>query len=386
MKMAIGNLAMLISTAALVCTAMTLAWLHFERQRFALLWSLASAGTVLQWLIDGIGEGVVPGARAPVILTSALIIVDSTLVALGGRYRAGLKPHLGLFIAAAAAAIAMVVVFLGVYPHVGLRMFVIDGYAAVMLGFTAFSILPRGRRASLPEIAVFGAFAWFALFEITLVVLTPGVGADAELPGAATFRTVLVTMMPGSYAALAIAAVFLLANDLAEKSQSLITRDALTGSLNRRGLEQASISVLADARRHGRALTVVRADIDHFKRINDGFGHAVGDRTLVAFADLVNAAVREEDIFGRVGGDEFCLILIGMKADEAYALIERTRHEVGQMAIDGTPAGALTASFGIAGLGRDDTSLGDIMRRADAALFTSKVDGRNRVTLVGEAI
>lgn len=367
-----------------LCIAMTLAWLHFGRQRHALSWSLAYGSGALQWGINAFGFMLWPGNPIPLIIASIMVIITSSLVAIGSRQRAGLHARLGRFLGFGAAAAVAIVLAFTVMPHVGLRGTITNLYAAAMMPIAFAAIRPRKRKAHPPEIAFMAMLAIFFVYQVVLGLFAFAIGPEADPEGIARYRSLIGIGLPAVYIGTGIAALFLLAGDLAESVRALVTRDALTGSLNRRGIEQAAIGAIANARRHGRPLAVVMADIDRFKAINDRFGHEAGDRALIAFADHVQASVREEDLFGRMGGDEFCLLLIDASAANAAEAMERTRHELESVEIEGLPGFSMTASFGIAGFMPGDIGFGDILRRADLALYDSKIAGRNRVTVAGD--
>jgi len=187
---------------------------------------------------------------------------------------------------------------------------------------------------------------------------------------------VLMVTMPSVYAALGISAVFLLAMDLNRQLQALVSRDPLTGVLNRRGIQQGAVAALAIARRHERPLAVVVCDIDGFKAFNLRRGFALGDRVLRGLADTMLANVREEDLLGRIDGDGFMLILIDSSAMDAAVVVERMRGAFEALRVDGFAPG-LTATFGISDFRPEDVSVGDIAARADEALQQARAAGRN---------
>ena len=155
------------------------------------------------------------------------------------------------------------------------------------------------------------------------------------------------------------------------------TTDVLTGLANRRRLDEELRRLLAQALRYDQSLSVVLVDLDHFKDVNDGHGHQVGDQLLVEVAGGLAAAVRDADVVGRWGGEEFLLLAPHTDQQAALALAERCREAVARAS---TEAGdvAVTASFGVASLGPDDT-VRSLMRRADLALYIAKSEGRDRV-------
>lgn len=164
--------------------------------------------------------------------------------------------------------------------------------------------------------------------------------------------------------------------------------DALTGVANRRHLDVRADIELAAVRREGSALAVIAFDIDHFKAVNDNFGHAIGDKVLVTVTQTVAQTLRPGDFLARTGGEEFIVLLPDTTVSAACEVAERVRASVAarRVATDagsGTGAAALsvTASFGVAGLAVQDVALNTVIERADGALYQAKQSGRNRVAV-----
>jgi diguanylate cyclase (GGDEF)-like protein/hemerythrin-like metal-binding protein len=152
--------------------------------------------------------------------------------------------------------------------------------------------------------------------------------------------------------------------------------DALTGVLNRHGFNSLMSRELARARRYTHPLSVVMLDIDHFKSVNDRFGHPAGDKVLVAVAALLETYVRESDRVARWGGEEFVVIAPMTNLAGAAQLAEKLRALLEDSPLG--PDGPITASFGIAEVGEGDTAEA-FLHRADQALYRAKTSGRNRV-------
>jgi diguanylate cyclase (GGDEF)-like protein len=162
--------------------------------------------------------------------------------------------------------------------------------------------------------------------------------------------------------------------------QELATTDGLTGLHNRRHFTDLAVRQVSVARRHHRSLTAMMIDVDHFKRVNDTYGHAVGDEVLRAVGDVLRSCVRDQDIVGRYGGEEFSLVLPELDGDPVDAA-ERLRAAVAKAAVPAQPGPVrVTVSIGIAELKPDDT-LSDLLSRADDGLYRAKVEGRNRVVV-----
>ena len=167
--------------------------------------------------------------------------------------------------------------------------------------------------------------------------------------------------------------------------QRLAVTDELTGIKNRRGLFESGNRELATSRRLDRKLGVLMIDLDNFKEINDKYGHLVGDSTLHEIARRIAENVREIDIVGRYGGEEFVVLLIENDLPAALAVAERIRHAVADAGIQ-TEAGTinLTISIGVDELDASTTSLDQLIRRADLALYVAKRSGRNQVATLSD--
>jgi diguanylate cyclase (GGDEF)-like protein len=160
----------------------------------------------------------------------------------------------------------------------------------------------------------------------------------------------------------------------------LALTDELTGVANRRRIELAAADAIAAAHAEGRPLCLIALDIDYFKRINDGFGHLAGDAVIARVAAACQQALRQRDALGRIGGEEFLVLLPDTALDAAVQVGERLRANVQALRwSDIASELQVTVSLGIAELHADDAGLRDLMRRADAALYRAKAAGRNAV-------
>ncbi|WP_324617393.1 GGDEF domain-containing protein [Microvirga alba] len=162
-------------------------------------------------------------------------------------------------------------------------------------------------------------------------------------------------------------------NDLKKQS----TTDALTGAYNRRGFDETASAVISSGRFHPICLIV--CDIDHFKRINDDYGHPAGDRVIKMLSELLTAHVRRNDIVGRIGGEEFAVLLAECAPSGATGFSEHVRALFEASGTEGIHGmSATTASFGVADH-RPGETLQQLMSRADRQLYAAKNSGRNRV-------
>jgi diguanylate cyclase (GGDEF)-like protein len=168
-------------------------------------------------------------------------------------------------------------------------------------------------------------------------------------------------------------------------------RDGLTGLFNRRELDTRAHEAVGLAKRHSRPFSCLLLDLDHFKLVNDRFGHLVGDQVLAAVAASLRDEVRDEDLVGRFGGEEFVVLLKGADGDDprsgARAVAERIRERIAalRVAVAGPQETAivegLTVSIGGATTSRDGTDLAALLEIADAAMYEAKRAGRNLVRM-----
>jgi len=164
--------------------------------------------------------------------------------------------------------------------------------------------------------------------------------------------------------------------------RELMLTDPLTGIANRRHLDERLAMELARQHRYAQPLAVIMTDIDWFKRINDTYGHAVGDQVLQAFARQLQQNIRASDFLARYGGEEFVLLLPNTPDDEAFALAQRLREVTKLIRLENIDLN-ITASFGVI-ITRSEEQMTEALARADKAMYLSKTQGRDRVTLLGE--
>lgn len=162
------------------------------------------------------------------------------------------------------------------------------------------------------------------------------------------------------------------------------THDALTGTLNRRAILDALSHEIAREKRHPVGLTVGICDIDHFKGVNDAHGHLIGDEVLYGFVRLLQGKLREYDLLGRFGGEEFVVITPGLGLEDSAALYRRFLEVVAENPIP-TQAGdvRITISIGVA-TWKPEQKMDALLTEADTALYRAKNEGRNRVCLSAE--
>jgi diguanylate cyclase (GGDEF)-like protein len=224
-------------------------------------------------------------------------------------------------------------------------------------------------------------------FERTVVVRVPGRAWTLQFLSQPEFDQAFERDRAWGLLAAGVAASFLaffLARALAhsfDRAHHLSMRDPLTGLFNRRYLDETMEREMERARREGASVGVIVLDIDHFKRLNDTFGHDAGDHVLARVGELLRHLARGSDIACRFGGEEFALILPGAtlavsaeRAEAIRALFEATPFE-----FDGRRIPPMTLSAGVSALAPGDGDWGEVLHHADRALYAAKQAGRNRV-------
>lgn len=284
-------------------------------------------------------------------------------------------------IAGPALWVAAVVVLDPIDPEI--RMLLGTGVVAIYAALTAGELWRERRknlRARWPAIAVPVMHG--------VVLALPIVMGDLFRPAnVASMGQGWVVAFAAELVIYAVGTVFIIFMLVSERAVSVhktaASVDPLTGLLNRRGFSEATARMIEREAKAGRPVTVMIFDIDHFKSVNDRFGHAAGDDVLQVFANVVVASLRMTDLVGRVGGEEFAALL-PCAMDEALVAAERVREafETSGVAIDDEPL-ETTVSIGVAG-GPANTELEVLMASADTALYQAKRGGRNRVEAATE--
>ncbi|HUA24301.1 MAG TPA: diguanylate cyclase [Steroidobacteraceae bacterium] len=281
-----------------------------------------------------------------------------------------------LAVAFAALAVANVGVLFGLGPIVvaiGNLMFLGAGVFVLVVAFLAWR---RGNRA-----AGWFLFAWVLLETFAIVTST-----RLLFTRAASNEALFYYGLPISMVASAILTSLGVADRLSQQRYALsdaerrAKTDGLTGVLNRRSLLEQLEAVCRHARANGLPVAVLFLDLDFFKSINDSYGHAAGDACLAAVIRPIQAELRQSDILGRYGGEEFIVVLSGADASAAEPIAERIRMRVSEIGIEGHgPPIRLTCSIGVASSDQLGVWGEALVAKADAAVYAAKRLGRNRV-------
>jgi diguanylate cyclase (GGDEF)-like protein len=381
---AFGTLASLLTAGVL-----WLSWRSLPRaMRPSLLWWLlallmhtvgfalvALRGHVPDWLSLVLANGLLAGALSGMAIAMRRFY--------GRRERLGLHALLVLAVLLASAWFGLW------HPQERWRIVLVALLCALPIAGSAWVALHRAHGSQVARLTGAG-FAFVAV----VVALRAGV----ELLGPAAPALDLQPTLPVLACVSALLLLPLLATAgfllmCTERSQAELERSAridyLTGIHNRRAIEELAASAISAARRHAAPLGLLLVDVDHFKQFNDRHGHEAGDQALVVTVQRIRAVMRQEDMVGRVGGEEFVVLMPGADLDSARAAAERLCHSfvADGVAISGDSGGGqtlaastvVTVSVGVAALRGGDAGYAELLGRADRAMYAAKAGGRNRV-------
>ncbi len=315
-------------------------------------------------------------------LANALLLLSFAITWTGARVFEG-RPPLPMYIVAGPVA-WLVVAHLPSFAEIQLRVLVASGIVTTYTWLAAYEFW-RGRNEPLVSRwpAIFMLFAHGSLFLLRtpLAAMLPWTPANSDV-----FDSVWLTVLSFEALLFTIAIAFILLAMAKERTEhrhkTAAMVDPLTGIANRRSFLQEGNDLMKRHAADPRPAAVLLIDLDHFKSINDRFGHAIGDRVLQVFAEAAQSNLRSSDLVGRLGGEEFAAVLYDAGREKALALAERIRTSFAEAAaeVDGRPVAA-TVSIGLVVNGDAPLDVTELLRQADQALYHAKERGRNRVEL-----
>ncbi len=334
---------------------------------------VASAGSGLIAL-----RGVVPDALS-IGLANVLILSAYGLLWSGLRLFEG-RPALPVAALAGGAAWIVLCLVPSFYASLSARIVVASCLVTLYCALAAREVW-RGRDEAL--VSRYPALALIATCGIVYAVRVPIAILTVPAPGNDLLESPWVVAVCFVSMLFTVGIAFTLITLTKERAEHVQRRaaetDPLTGLLNRRALTERSAAILAH---RSRPACLLVFDLDHFKRVNDTYGHEVGDGVLVGFATLARGLLPPEAVLGRLGGEEFACLLPDRSLDEAAAAAGRVRLAMAEIARAQLPGLALGVSVGVAQRPRGRAiGFSALMREADAALYRAKGAGRNRVEL-----
>lgn len=312
--------------------------------------------------------------------TQLLYTIGSTVLLFSVCERAGQRLHLPSIAVVYVLSALLLAAAVGMSNDVAPRLVIVNMGYGVMFAMGVTTLL-TARRRSVIDMAIVAVMAFQAadfFIRPTLTLLFEQ-SVTIEVYRDSIYYSLIGLVL--GFKGLTIAVVMIAATidewttALRESSE----RDALTGLQNRGSFEQTMLTLLPRAQTEDRPLSLVMADIDHFKQVNDIWGHQAGDEAISCFGELIAKMIRASDTAGRVGGEEFCIAVWDCENDPARRLAERIRQEFAGLKHDSLNDDIrLTASFGVA-TAREGETYKQLFARVDEALYRAKSRGRDRV-------
>ena len=384
MGSAVFILAINMSVAGLLATAFFLVGLY-DRSQSASRW-LASA------YLCGVAyyavEAAIPffdDATIAVVFGFAVFLLATVLFNAGVARKYGVPCPWRLMAVLFVLSVAAVAAVQDLPRHAFPRMMAYQAPFAVMQIIAVAIVLSKRARRTI-DTAFAVLLAASALHFVLKPFLAQAVGGWGAEPQAYLHSNyALFSQTAGAVFAMAVALTMLviLVRDTLLEMAARSETDTLSGLLNRRGFERHADAAMSAAVDQGLPVSLVIADIDHFKSVNDTYGHATGDNVIAAFAAFLGTAASDHHVAGRIGGEEFAIVLPGTNLMAARLFAEGARGALAAMPVEGLPEDRrVTASFGVAEL-LPGESASSLMRRADAALYEAKNNGRDCVRISG---
>lgn len=348
------------------------------------LWTLGILLQPTAWMLYGMRDQVADWLT--MVVANALLSLAYAKQVQALRTFAGRPHNLTLIYAPVAAVVLAEIVFTYFVPSLRLRLVSAStAYCLQMLSAVVVLIDSHARQRRSSHLLTAVAFLMLAVVVIVRIFYE-GLRRDT-LPHAlaATPMQSVLFALAAFFPTIATLGFVLMCSDrLHQELERQATIDSLTGISNRRTLLDLATRAIALAHRHKRPLSLLLVDADHFKRINDVYGHETGDAALQTLVATLQGVLRSEDLLGRLGGEEFVIVLPETDETAAHASAERLRAAVENVEFSAQQQRvALRVSIGIAQIG-DNDDFASMLRRADLAMYAAKRAGRNRAVGPGD--
>ncbi len=335
-------------------------------------WASATGLIFVSTLLLG-ARGSIPDL-ASVVAGNLLLLIGLALFHIGSQRFLAVRAWTRTWAALILFSLPVMVWFTVVEPHYGIRVLTMSLLMLVLTAAHAWTIARHGIR-SLASYLCIAALVVQAMAQAVRFVAAFGTTPDSSLFILSPTQTYFVTTYAFCLLLLSIGVVLMATDKLRAEFEHMARHDSLTGALTRRAFLDACDQELERDRRKNRVSSLLIMDLDHFKAVNDTYGHQAGDRVLVDFVERVGGLLRRPDKLGRFGGEEFVALLPETVLDEALVVAERIRAGVEQARAQPGCTVSIGVATSVPGEGTIDTILG----RADEALYRAKAGGRNCV-------
>jgi len=356
-----------------------LAWRTIEPKLYTLMWSLLFATAALNGLINAAKE-IFPNNDIYWIIVNATSLLVQWFALAGFRYRSLHNPFKSSIIIYFICVELLIIWFTLISPHMGLKMLFAPISGGITMLACSWEIINIKRKIRPAEKAMVILLIIYSLVQVSAGYIALMQGAERNEEYLMLYLEINYLIMPASLTGLGLFTVLILADDLSSRMRYQANSDQLTSLLNRRGFYQKANLMEKTAREKNVPISIIITDIDHFKQINDSYGHKAGDLVLRKLAAVFQKYISKQDIVARIGGEEFVLLLYSKEINEAKIIAEKIRQYAQEliMNIDDQNL-SVTLSFGIVELLAGKSTLEKKLNDADKALYKAKRLGRNRV-------
>ncbi|MEM7762959.1 MAG: GGDEF domain-containing protein [Pseudomonadota bacterium] len=355
------------------------AWRVLLRKPYTFFWHLAFVASTARW-----GASLISGTllsapiKALLIELSALGVI--VFASMGHCIRVESSRVLRYILACAFASFLVLIWATFVSPHDGLREAAVPAASFATASFLAFAVYRYRSQGWSADHAFIAGLVLFGISQLGASIRAYNLGPIADQAALAAQQHIELLTLPIAYIAISTLVLSVFVSDMSDRLKGMAVVDQLTGLLNRHGFEGLGQRAFENARSEQRPLSVVLADLDHFKAVNDRFGHAVGDKALIHFAHRLQIGRRQDDIVARIGGEEFLIVLPDTDIVAAERVAQLVRVSTSKTpVVDGERPLMVSASFGVAEISDEDANIADMVARADRAMYRAKRLGRNRV-------
>lgn len=318
------------------------------------------------------GRGKLPD-YASITFSNFLLWSGVYLTFVGTQRFFGVTPHVGRWMTLITGVLLLSVWFTFVEPSYLVRLVLSNMLMAYLFGVHAWLVFKQGS-TTFARILTVGVLVGCTVIQLLRLVTSFHLPIRADFLDATPSQLIYLTSYTFFILLLSISMVLMASDRLRTEMEHLATHDSLTNALTRRHMDEACEKELERCRRHGHSMALLMMDLDHFKMVNDTYGHQAGDQVLINLVTKVNALLRQPDHLGRYGGEEFLVLLPETSLEEAVAVAERIR------AVCALPdqGPSCTVSIGVTTKQQDSDTVEALIARADTAMYRAKANGRNR--------
>lgn len=377
----IGSVLLVVALCgAFLCISLLLAVDRHAPEPGVYWWIAGFAVLAAGFCVNGL-QSMLPPLVGPTIGSTLIVGGLGSLLIGNQRFFAAPTHYEPWALGALLAVTASSTILLRAWPSVNAHIIVANGIMAVLIGALAHLLIRYAPASMRGPARLTAAAAIVILFLLLGRVLSAALTGPMATPIAPTLINTL-TFFAAALVQLAfgLGCYFMLMIRRTAVLEALSATDPLTGSLNRRGLEIVTSRAEHDYRRNWTIFSVIALDLDHFKNVNDTYGHATGDVVLQHLAQECRRNLRGDSVVARLGGEEFCVLLPGCKMADAMTVAERIRASFAEtrVTVDAV-AIECTVSLGVAQCHEGAADFAAVAKEADAALYRAKFAGRNRV-------